>query len=517
MSDMLRLFSAARCVSVPLLVVRTADQQATLDAIRGVSDEHPLVQWDAARGLTEANKLGQKALHAAQILAENTVGFVEAMTAVDQLPQRTIVFAHNAHRQLQSSEPIACAANVQSVSNLRDRFKLNFRMLVLLAPDITLPAELEHDVVIIDHALPGPEELTMIIGELHASTKPPLPKPAGEALSKAIDAVSGLSTFEAEQVVAMSLTPTGLNIPALRERKYVTIEQVRGLSVYRGTETFADLRGLESAKAKLRARIKARSPLGPVVWIDEGADVFANVEHDTSGVKTDQQRALLVEMENNNWKGVIFTGVPGSGKSALARAFGNEADVPCLALDFGDMEAPHVGESEALLRQAIRTIKAVGRGHAFFVLTCNSLAGIRPQFMRRFRKGVYFFDMPTPAEREAIWDLYLKKYEIKKQVRPNDDGWTGAEIRECCEEAWDVGCTLVEAAQSIIPVSRSRADVIEEMRRGAHGRFLDANKPGTYHYEPEPMQKQMRAIELPMVQAAVELENVLKGGKMGVS
>jgi SpoVK/Ycf46/Vps4 family AAA+-type ATPase len=511
MADMIQLFEAARRVSVPILMIRTFDAAATIEAVQKVSAEHPLVQWDQARGMTGVNKLGHDALTKAKITSDDTVGFTEAMNKADGLPMRTILFAHNAHRQLTASEPISIAANVQSVANLRDRFKLNFRMLVLLGPQFTAPPELEHDIIIIDHALPGPEELGTIVTELYASAK--LPKPTPEVLAKAVDAVSGLSSFETEQVTAMSLTDKGLDQNALWERKRVSIEQVRGMSVYRGSETFADLRGIDSAKAKLRARIKAKSPLGVVVWVDEGSDVFSNVEHDTSGVKTDQQRALLVEMENNNWKGCIFTGVPGSGKSALARSFGNEAGVPCVALDFGDMEAPHVGESEALLRQAIATIKAIGRGNAFFILTCNSLQGIRPQFMRRFKKGVFFFDMPTADERAAIWDLYLKKYEIPKQPKPDDEGWTGAEIRECCEEAWDVNCTLREAAQSIIPVSLSRADIIEEMRRNAHGRFLDASKAGTYKYESEPMKKQMRAISLPPVSPETLMRDLTSIGK----
>lgn len=232
--------------------------------------------------------------------------------------------------------------------------------------------------------------------------------------------------------------------------------------------------------------------------------MFSNVENDTSGVKTDQQRGLLVEMEQNNWRGVITVGVPGGGKSALARAFGNDAGVPTIAVDFGAMESRYVGDSEAKLRQALRVIKAVGRGHAFFILTCNSLRGIRPQFQRRFRRGVFFFDLPTPVEREAIWQLYLAKYQRDpKEPRPDDDSWTGAEIRECCESADDTGSTLLEAAQYIVPVARSRAAEIEQMRKEAHERFLDASHPGPYRYEPEPMAKQIRAINLPPIVATM--------------
>ena len=270
----LNLFESARCVSVPLLVIRTADQVATLNAIREVSASFPLVQWDAARGVTEANKLGKEAMAKSGVTSSDTINFVEAMIAVDGLPKGTIVFVHNAHRQLQSSEPMTTAANVQAVSNLRDRFKLNFRTLVLLAPEFAAPAELEHDVVVIDHSLPGPDELRAIVTDLHSSVKG-LAQPSADVMAKAVDAVSGLSSFSAEQVTAMSMTERGLDLHALWERKRVAIEQVRGLSVYRGKETFDDLRGLESAKTKLRARITAKTPIGVVVWIDSNRVALA--------------------------------------------------------------------------------------------------------------------------------------------------------------------------------------------------------------------------------------------------
>lgn len=498
---MLKLFESARRVSVPLVVVTTADQAATIEAIREQTGNGlPIVRWDAACGMRPLTDMktdpGQVAMTKAGIKSEHTIGFTEAMMAAQLLPQGTILFALNAHRQLQSQEPQAVAAAIQAVANLRDPYKRSFRTLVLLAPALAPIPELSHDVMIVDHALPTVEELGVIVTETHASAKELKPM-TKEATAKAVDAVGGLTAFEAEQNMALSLTTDGLDIRALWERKRATIELTRGLSVYRGKETLDDLRGLSSVKARLRQHVSAKTPVGVVVWIDEGADVFSNVENDTSGVKTDQQRALLVEMEQQNWRGLIAVGVPGSGKSAIARAFGNEAGVPTVSVDFGDMEGPHVGESEAMLRSALKVIKSVGRGNAFFVLTCNSLKGIRPQFQRRFRRGVFFFDLPTAEERAAIWALYEKRYELKPQPRPDDDGWTGSEIEECCKSAWDTGVTLAEAAQYIIPVSRSRAAEIEEMRKEANGRFLDASHPGAYQYQEAPMAHNLRAIALP--------------------
>lgn len=502
MSKMLEQFNAARRSGVPLLAIRTADQNATVDQIAmadaSESKEMPLLRWDAAAGITGVNKAGEAA--AKRLDVDNSIGFVEAMVIAQTLPRLSVLFVHNAQRQLHAQEPSAVAQHVQAVANLRDTFKADFRMLVLLGPEFVAPAELKHDVMVIAYELPSVEQLGELARELYAaaaSKAPAMPQKLDAAtVAQAASATSGQSMFAAEQVISVSLSERGLDVPALREHTRVSIEQTPGLTVYRGAETFDDLRGLASVKARMRQHVAAKKPVGVVVWIDEGADVFSNVEQDTSGVKTDQQRALLVEMEQNDWRGMIFVGVPGSGKSAVARAFGNEAGVDNIMVDFGGMESKYVGESEAHLRHAISVIKARGEGNAFFVLTCNSLRGIRPQFQRRFRRGVFFFDLPTKEERQAIWTLYIAKYGLGAQRLPDDDGWTGAEIRECCESAWDLGTTLAAAAKYVVPVSRSRAPEIEAMRREAHGRFLDASKEGTYSYEEEPMRRQVRAVAL---------------------
>src|SRR5689334_8434770 len=237
---MIQLFESARRVSVPNLVIRSSDQAATVESLKAASKEYPVVQWDAARGMAGLNEKGLEALGKKKITADGTVGFVDAMMAALQLPQGSIVCAMNAHRQLASAEPIAVAAAIQSVSNLREPFKANFRMLVLLGPyGFTAPSELEHDVVVLDDPLPGAEQLTTIITDLYDAarqTSPKLAKPTTELVAKAVEAVSGLSSFAAEQQAAMSFTDQGLDIAALWERKRVTIEQTPGLSVWRGQE-----------------------------------------------------------------------------------------------------------------------------------------------------------------------------------------------------------------------------------------------------------------------------------------
>jgi hypothetical protein len=520
--NLLKQFEAARRISAPIVVVRTLDQFATVEALAKASADHALVQWDAVRGIGPVNvtdairKKGDQMLKSAGVKPDETIGFAEALIQAHKLLPGSVLFAYNAHRQLAASEPAAVAQAVQAVANLREAFKANFRMLVLMGPSMNVPMELEQDVIILDHALPDDVALREIVVDTYKAGK--LTPPKDEALvTKAVDALGGLSSFAAEQVAAMSLTEKGLDLPSLWERKRIAIEQTRGLRVWRGAERFTDLVGLDSIKKRLQSKLKARTPIGCVVFVDEVDKVLANVEQDTSGVRMDQLRTLLTEMENNEWRGLCAVGVAGGGKSAIAKAFGNEAGVPTIQLDLGDMEGPHVGESEQMLRQAIAVLKAIGRGHCYFIATSNNATVMRPELQRRFTDGFFFFDLMSQAERSAAWTFYTAKYDallaaseprLSKMLRPDDTGWTGAEIRNCVREAWDSRTTLVEAAKYIVPMATSRADEIERLRHGAHGRFLDANRPGPYAYDPEPMAEQVRqtrAIALnPMVEEVIK-------------
>ena len=99
--------------------------------------------------------------------------------------------------------------------------------------------------------------------------------------------------------------------------------------------------------------------------------------------------------------------------------------------------------------------------------------------------GTFFFDLPSAEEREAIWKIYLRKYGVSGDL-PDDEGWTGAEIKECCRKAWRLKLSLIDSARYIVPVSRSAADQIQALRKQASGRFLSASKPGVYEYEERP-------------------------------
>ncbi len=491
MKSILEPFKAARRVGTPLIAIRTPDAAATITAVTDGLIENPpvILQWDVVRGLIGINPSGQVALSSLGTdIAQLSQHPVEALVLAVRLPDRSILFLHNAHRYMDQ------AAVAQAIWNLRDSFKATGRTLVLLCPHLSLPAELVDDVCLLEEALPGPTELMAIVREQYAAAQAvaDLPELSLDTLSQAVDATIGLSAFPAEQAVALSLSPDGLDINHLWERKRQMIEQTPGLSVWRGGDRFSDIGGVDNAKRFLTRLLSGRNAPRAVVFVDEIEKSLAGSAEDSSGVSQSYLGTLLSFMQDQEAQGCLFLGPPGAAKSAVAKAAGTTAGIPTIAFDLGSMKASLVGESEARLRSALSVVSAVSQGRALFLATCNSLSALAPEIRRRFKDATFFFDLPDRAERHAIWEIYLRKYGLMDSTNddssdrieaielPNNTGWTGAEIKQCCELAWRLECSMLEAAAYVVPISRSAASPIELLRNMAHGRFLSASYPGLF-------------------------------------
>jgi SpoVK/Ycf46/Vps4 family AAA+-type ATPase len=118
----------------------------------------------------------------------------------------------------------------------------------------------------------------------------------------------------------------------------------------------------------------------------------------------------------------------------------------------------------------------------YLVATCNDISKLPPEFGRAERfDGIFFLNLPGPQERRLIWDLYVRQFELDpEQKLPNDDQWTGAEIRSCCRLAALLDLPLVQAAQNVVPVAVTAAESVERLRTWASGRCLDADRGGIY-------------------------------------
>jgi hypothetical protein len=483
---------AARAVSTPIIAIETPDPGATTKMLFASVTSHaekknvsppPMFLWDAASALRPVN---EEAFAVLPSMLESVGGDplatahpTQALLVLANAPVGAFIVASNLHRfwDEQRLDPTV----VQALWNLRDQFKRSARTLVLTMPNCILPAELLHDVVIFSESLPTADELRPIVVKLHENAA--LPKPSSGELDAATSALAGLATQQAEQVTAISLRKTGLDMDALRSHQRQQVEQTPGVSIFDGDETFDDLKGVDALADFIRKVIGGKRPPRAFVFIDEIEKMFAGAfgaGGDSSGTSQEQHGYVLQFMEDKKARGMIFVGDPGTGKSALSKASGNEGNCWTLALDFGEMKGSLVGESGRMTRRALTVADAIGQGDCFFLATCNNIDSLPPELRRRFSYGTWYVGMPDTQARKAMWKLYGGKFGVKVGGVDFDEGWTGAEIKTCVSMAADMDITVKAASRFVSPVSKSNPETSQRLRRLAHNRFLDASKGGLY-------------------------------------
>lgn len=477
-----------RRAGVPLLAIQTADPaeivRLTVTEVNGSSK--PVLAWDCIHGIVAVNEPGEateKALNNEMEGAIATSNPVEALRAIEKLETMddaagtTIVMLGltDIMADPQSGIPVK-----QALWNLRDVLSKQGCLLILTAP-LGWVNPFPDDIAVVVSPLPSREaHITMAKKICEAAG---VKVPSKDDSEKIADALLGLSAFAAEQALALSVTKKGIDIETLWERKRQQISETPGLSVYAGTEKFDDLGGLDQAKRLFSSLLNGKRKPGAVVFIDEIEKAMSGSSGDTSGVSQSMLGYLLSYMQDQNTVGTIFVGPPGAAKSAMAKAIGNEGEIPTVTLDLGGIKGSLVGESEGKMRKALSVVTAISGGRPFFVATCNAISVLPPELRRRFTVGTMFFDLPTETERQSIWDIYIKKYSLDElQTRPKAEGWTGAEIRQCCDMADRLGVSLVEAAKFVVPVAVSAREKIETLRREASGRYLSAGEDGVYKY-----------------------------------
>lgn len=383
---------------------------------------------------------------------------------------------------------------------------------VVISPGGDVPAELSSHATVVEWPLPDREEVSRILDasieglpeEMRGSAAP------NGARDAAVDAAVGLSGEEAASCYAKSLVQLRRIDPAAvaREKKRV-IARERVIEWHDPLPGGLDaVGGLDLLKGWLAARGSAYGPAARAYGLPAP-------------------------------RGVLLTGVPGTGKSMCAKAVAAAWGVPLLRLDLGALKSKFVGESEGNLRRAFRVIEAIGRcivwvdevekalagatqggadggvssdalgsilswmqerqGEAFMVATANDVSSLPPELLRKGRfDEVFFVDLPTAVERAEVLKSALRQYgrnwkEIEGTIRTIEkvaaacDGFTGSEIAALVPDALYaafadgarpvLGGDLLRAARDVVPLSRTAAEKIAKLREWARGRARPASSP----------------------------------------
>ena len=444
------------------------------------SENWRLATWDIDRGLSVA---GQEA----DTAGADPLSAIRAVSALANPKGTALLVLDNFHRFLNSAEV------VQALVHQIASGKQNRTFLLVLSPVVQIPIELEKLFVVLEHELPDRHQLEAIA---RGTATEPDDLPEGADLTRVIDAAGGLTRYEAEGAFSLSIARHGrLSADVIWELKAQTLKKSGLLQLYRGGERFSDLGGLDALKSFCRCALQPKSDRNP----------------------------------SARPRGILLLSPPGCGKSQFCKALGNEVGRPTIVLDIGALMGSLVGQTEQNIRQALRIADAMApcivyvdeiekalsgvassgqtdsgvsarlfgtlltylNDHDTDVMvcaSCNDISKLPPEFSRAERfDGIFFLDLPGQREKQAIWQMYLKKFSLSaKQQMPVDHDWTGAEIRACCRLSALLDVPLLEAGKNIVPIAVTSAESVDRLRTWASGRCLSADKAGIYVREDVP-------------------------------
>lgn len=387
---------------------------------------------------------------------------------------------------------------------------------ILLAPRLMLPNELQKDITIVDFDLPDyrdiEKSLQRIIRDNMSNTKIRFNLNEG-SIEELAKAAQGLTLQEAENAFARAIVERGCldenSRDIIVEEKRQIIKKTGVLEFVKSSLNLDDVGGLGNLKKWLIKRNKS--------W---------------------QGRAAAYHLPAP--KGILITGVPGCGKSLTAKAISAIWKLPLLRMDVGKIFSGIVGSSEENMRHAIKTAEAtapsilwideiekgfsgVGASNdsgtstrvfgtfltwmqekkesVFVVATANNIHALPSEMLRKGRfDEIFFVDLPTLSEREAIFKVHLKNRLQSEEVKGNfewseanllhlaakTEGFVGAEIENIvinglfeafCEDRPIRMEDFDKAIDNTVPLVVTQAEQISSIREWANVRAVAATAP----------------------------------------
>ncbi|PSB07065.1 AAA family ATPase [Pleurocapsa sp. CCALA 161] len=479
----------------PLIYLITPEEERAEQAIAKIAKDNAeykqVFVWTVTRGMVEYGQARQATQH-------NTVSPEAAIEWTIRQKEGGIFIFKDLHPFLDG--PVITRWLRDAIAS----FKGSNKVIILMSPLQTVPIELEKEVVVLDYPLPNLSELNQVLSER-------LDKGRGSRLDtetreKLLKAALGLTKDEAEkvyrkaQVKAGKLTESEVEI-VLSEKKQL-IRRNGILEYIEEDETLNSVGGLEELKG----------------WLKQRSNAF-----------TERAREYGLPQP----KGMLILGVPGCGKSLIAKTTSRLWSLPLLRLDMGRVyDGSTVGRSEANLRSALKTAESIspvilfideldkafagggGSGDSdggtsgrifgsfltwmqekkspvFVMATANRVERLPGEFLRKGRfDEIFFVDLPNSAEREDIFRIHLgkRRSEINRfdleQLTKVSDGFSGAEIEQAiiaamydafAQDREFTQLDIIAAIKATLPLSRTMTEQVTALRDWARQRARPAS------------------------------------------
>ncbi len=480
----------------PLIYLLTPEEEraeaelATI--VKSLSPERKLYSWTVTHGIVEHSSARNSTQHSTQS-PQPAIQWV-----MEQKDPGVFVFK-DLHDFLDNTEVKRWLRD--AVSNLRRTHKT----IVLISPIQVVPVELEKDVAVVEFAPPSMDTLDEVLTQQLESVQNGHAPLAPEDREKLVKAALGLTIDEADKVfrkaVVMSGQLTAQEVDVVLSEKKQLIRRNGILDYLEDVETIDAVGGLEELKH----------------WLSQRSDAFS-------------ERARAYGLPQP--KGMLILGVPGCGKSLIAKTTARLWRLPLLRLDMGRVyDGSTVGKSEANLRGALRTAESLApvilfideldkafagasgssdsdggtssrifgsfltwmqekRSPVFVMATANRVDRLPGEFLRKGRfDEIFFVDLPTDSERQEIFEIHLKKRSRDPQdfdmneLGAACEGFSGAEIEQVLIAAMyesfakdrDIQqADILAAIKETQPLSRTMTEQVTALRDWARQRARPA-------------------------------------------
>ncbi len=497
----------------PVLYIETHEEQRVIAEVTAVAWDASLLRtpravwtWSATQGLIQPDGTPRRGTSEPEA----------ALEAVLRTETPGVFIFKDLHAAFGGDRPASPVA-IRRVRDVAAAFKSGHvpRALVIVAPVLRIPVELEKDITIVDFPLPSEDEIRRLLDGMIANNaaggriRIGLTDVDRERFAKA---AAGLTLHEAENAFARAMVSDDVldihDLDVVHDEKRQAVRKSGVLEFVDSDADLADVGGLENLKRWLAKRDSS--------WLAAAA---------LYGLPAP--------------RGVLITGVPGCGKSLTAKAVAAAWGLPLLRLDVGRVFAGIVGSSEQNMRTAIRTAEATapcvlwvdeiekgfasGAGNGggdsgttprvfgtfltwmqektkavFVIATSNDIERLPAEMLRKGRfDEIFFVDLPTRAERVSIWRVHLARRLRHKAVAGEltlDDrvlrelcdfsaGYSGAEI----EQAVIAGLfeafserrplrqdDLIRAMVTMVPLSVTQSERVAAIRGWAEKRAVAA-------------------------------------------
>jgi hypothetical protein len=473
----------------PVVVVETSEEERLDDLLRALAADArlPLFTWSVTRGLQRID--GTNTIH----------GTTDARTMLRHLATLTVEAIFHLK---DLGAHLVTPETIRAFREAAQAFTRTRSTIVLSGHEVKLPPEIGRDAVRVGLRLPDHDEMKQLVHRVLQSLRRQHTfevSLGAEGMEALLHALSGLTLNQARQALTWAVLDDNRlsmeDVPRLIRRKGQALQDGGLLEFYPPDENAFELGGFERLKAWL-----TRAKIG------FGAEA----------------RALGLHPP----KGVLIVGVQGCGKSLSAKVIARTWGQPLLKLDAGRLYDKYIGESEKNLRKALDIAEAMApsvlwidelekafsahgdsdaglsrrmlgsfltwlqerRAAVFVAATANDLSRVPPELLRKGRfDEIFFVDLPTAAERSAIFRVHLTTRRQQAGTFDLDrlaaatEGFSGAEIEQAVvaalyralheKQPLTTAMLLHEIGQTS-PLSTSRREDIQRLRESAKGRFV---------------------------------------------